>query len=94
MDLARYIQKLGNIKYECGVPLSSLCTFKIGGPADIVVKPSTRDELVLSVSEVIKCNIPYLVIGNGSNLLFDDDGTADNELIKMINDFLARKMGK
>jgi len=74
MDLARYIKKLGNIKYECGVPLSSLCTFKIGGPADIVVKPSTRDELVLSVSEAIKCNIPYLVIGNGSNLLFDDDG--------------------
>lgn len=74
MDLARYIQKLGNIKYECGVPLSSLCTFKIGGPAEIVVRPITREELVLSVAEAIECGVPYIVIGNGSNLLFDDDG--------------------
>lgn len=29
-----------------------------------------------------------------TNLLFDDDGTADDELIEIINDFLDRKMGK
>ncbi len=74
MDLARYMKKLGNIKHERGVPLSSLCTFKIGGPADIVVRPQTRDELVLSVSAAIDCGVPYLIIGNGSNMLFDDAG--------------------
>ena len=74
MDLARYREKLGNIKHERGVPLSSLCTFKIGGPAEVVVRPTTREELVLSVAEAIECGVPYLVIGNGSNLLFDDAG--------------------
>ena len=76
MDLARYTEKLGNIKYECGVPLSSLCTFKIGGPADAVVRPQSRDELVFAVEAAVDADVPYIVIGNGSNILFDDDGFA------------------
>lgn len=81
MDLARYREKLGNVKYERGVPLSSLCTFKIGGPADIVVRPRTRDELVLSVSAALDCGVPYLIVGNGSNILFDDEGFCGSVIV-------------
>ena len=49
-------------------------TFRIGGPADCFVTPHTSRE----VSEVIrlcrKAQIPWYILGNGSNLLVSDKG--------------------
>ena len=54
--------------------MSSHCTFRAGGTAKYYVIPDeykkVRDVLRLCVEE----NIPYYVIGNGSNLLVQDDG--------------------
>lgn len=55
-------------------PMSNHTSFRIGGPADVFVIPKSRDKL-LSVLELCKkLNIPYYVIGNGSNLLVRDGG--------------------
>ena len=49
-------------------------TFHIGGPADYFVMPSDVDE-VQAVTRLCKQeNIPYYVVGNGSNLLVGDKG--------------------
>lgn len=49
-------------------------TFKIGGNARLVVYPQNEEQ----ISELVKCakaeNIRLIAIGNGSNLLVDDDG--------------------
>jgi len=55
-------------------PLSRHCTWRIGGPADFLVEPSSETQIreILIFCRVKE--IPYIVIGKGSNLLFSDDG--------------------
>jgi len=56
------------------VKLSHHCTFKVGGPADLIVLALSAEELKLAVALAVKLKIPYLVIGGGSNVFFDDKG--------------------
>ena len=55
-------------------PMSKHTSFKIGGPADIFVKPRNIDELKNIIEIAKQNNIPITVIGNGSNLLVKDGG--------------------
>jgi len=55
-------------------PLSRYCTFKIGGPADLLVEAKNPTQLVEIVKLAHKLKLRYLVIGSASNLLFDDAG--------------------
>lgn len=61
-----------NIKID--EPMKKHISFRVGGPADILVKPNTEEELSALVKLIKKENIPYLIIGNGSNLLVKDGG--------------------
>ena len=56
------------------VPLSRYCTFKIGGPADLLIEAKNPTQLVEVIKLANKLKLRYLVIGAGSNLLFDDSG--------------------
>lgn len=49
-------------------------TFKIGGPADLYVIPNSEEELIHAIQVCKQENVPYYVIGNGSNLLVTDKG--------------------
>ena len=53
-------------------PMSKHTSFKIGGPADIFVKPKNVDELKNLIKLAKENNIQITVIGNGSNLLVKD----------------------
>lgn len=55
-------------------PMKNHTTFKIGGPADILVQPGNIEEVeeTLKVCKAEDC--PLTVIGNGSNLLVRDGG--------------------
>ena len=49
-------------------------TFRIGGPADFFLLPSTVDE-VRGILEICREEeLPYFILGNGSNLLVSDKG--------------------
>ena len=67
-------EKLGifNIKYS--EPMSEHTSFKVGGPADVFIEPSNVEELKKALAFVRQHNIPYYVIGNGTNLLIGDKG--------------------
>ena len=54
--------------------MSKHISFRVGGPADILVKPSSEDQIKDILTFAKKENIPYLIIGNGSNLLVRDGG--------------------
>ncbi|GAB3617230.1 UDP-N-acetylmuramate dehydrogenase [Okibacterium endophyticum] len=54
--------------------LAQFTTFRVGGPAEQVVTPSTRDELVDTVLSLWGSGQEPLVVGGGSNLLVSDDG--------------------
>lgn len=55
-------------------PMKKYTTFRVGGPADIMVKPSTIEEIQFVVATCKENGVPYYVMGNGSNLLVDDLG--------------------
>ena len=55
-------------------PMSEHTTFKIGGAADILIFPSTIDELVNVLKLINEMKIPCTILGNGSNVLVRDNG--------------------
>lgn len=49
-------------------------TFRIGGSADVMIMPNTEEEIVEIIALSNKHNIPYTIVGNGSNILVTDKG--------------------
>ena len=49
-------------------------SFKIGGNADFMVFPENVDEIKNIIALCNKNNTPYLIMGNGSNMLVSDEG--------------------
>ena len=66
------IQKINKTQIYLNEPMSKHTSFKIGGPADIFVKPKNIDELKCILKVANENNIPVTIIGNGSNLLVRD----------------------
>jgi len=56
------------------VPLASLTSFRVGGPAEWYVAPKQLDELKASFEWAIAQALPITVLGAGSNLLISDRG--------------------
>lgn len=54
-------------------PMKLHTTFRVGGPADVLVTPDT-ERLPEVIALCKKHHLPYYVIGNGSNLLVGDKG--------------------
>lgn len=49
-------------------------SFKAGGRADLLVTPRNTDELIYTLGVLNAEHMPYMVIGNGSNILVKDGG--------------------
>lgn len=62
------------INLKLDEPMSEHTTFRIGGPAKIVLFPSDCEQFVDAVTTARDSGGKYIVIGNGSDLLFDDRG--------------------
>ncbi|ACL76628.1 UDP-N-acetylmuramate dehydrogenase [Ruminiclostridium cellulolyticum] len=73
-----FVQKLVSVTGKDGVsvnePMSAHTSFKIGGPADIMTYPENSTQLGNIIRECIKSNMPFMVMGNGTNLLVSDKG--------------------
>ncbi len=54
--------------------LARHCSWKIGGPADLLVEAETTEQVSNLIAFVRARQIPLVVIGQGTNLLFDDAG--------------------
>lgn len=68
------IKKIESSKVFKNEPMKKHTSFRIGGNADIYVKPDNIDDIQYIVQFAQKNNIPLLVVGNGSNLLVKDNG--------------------
>ncbi len=54
--------------------MSRYTSLRIGGPADYFVTATSRDALIGAVRAARRLEVPFLVIGNGTNLLVGDGG--------------------
>lgn len=77
--MKRDIQDHFPLLYESGhllfdQPLAERSSFKIGGPADVLALPHTQKELIELLAYALQQQIPYFILGRGSNLLISDKG--------------------
>ncbi len=61
-------------KIQYNVPMKNYTSFKIGGPAECLIKVQTIEEVQEILQIVHQNNIPLTIIGNGSNILVSDKG--------------------
>lgn len=55
-------------------PMKLHTTFRIGGPADLLVRPHSPEELVRVLDTCTFADVPVTIVGNGSDLLVGDRG--------------------
>jgi UDP-N-acetylmuramate--alanine ligase len=55
-------------------PLAKRTTLRVGGPADIFVEPSSESDLAVILKWCRERNLPFTLLGRGSNLLVRDGG--------------------
>lgn len=65
---------LGSDNVKLQEPMSKHTTFRIGGPADFYLCPHSTKEVQQTVQICKEENLPYFILGNGSNLLVSDKG--------------------
>lgn len=69
-----YRKLLGEKNVRQSEPMNKHTTFRIGGNADIFVTPETESQIVNCIKLARNNNIPFYIVGNGSNLLVKDKG--------------------
>lgn len=55
-------------------PLGQYTSARVGGAADVLVFPKTSKEVIASVRLANELNIPYFIMGSGSNTIVRDGG--------------------
>lgn len=70
----KFASIVGDDNIRIGEPMSLHTTFQVGGPADYFVMPGNSKEVKKAIELCKKEDIPYYIIGNGSNLIVRDQG--------------------
>lgn len=83
-EIENIIDEKDRILYD--EPMKKHTTVKVGGVADVVVLPKNVEEIKSLLSFAKKNDIPYYVIGCGSNLIVTDD-EIHALIIKITNKF-------
>lgn len=91
----------GDIEVRENERMSRHTTFAIGGPADLFILPKTADALQCALGVLRERHMPFLVMGNGSNMLVADAGirgavvctTAMNQIVSGDDGSLTAEAG-
>jgi UDP-N-acetylmuramate dehydrogenase len=67
-------QAFGPDRVRRNAPLAPLTTFKVGGPADLLIETHTSDEIVRAVALARDAGVAVTILGGGSNVLIADAG--------------------
>lgn len=68
------VERIDEKRVLCEEPMRSHTTFRVGGPADYFVMPENIKEVQDILALCKQKEVPYYIVGNGSNLLVSDKG--------------------
>ena len=76
LNTSSLFQALKNYGITCSeiAPMSKYTSMQVGGTASVIAFVSNAQELIAAVREAKNQCIKYVVIGNGSNVIFSDSG--------------------
>lgn len=72
ITLARGV--VGDNNAKINEPMSLHTTFRVGGPAELYLTPESVSQLAALIKLFRQLGVPYMIIGNGSNILVGDNG--------------------
>ena len=72
--VAALAARFGGERVKADVALAPFTTFRVGGPADVLLETRTAQELIDAVRIARARQAPVRVIGGGSNVLISDEG--------------------
>ncbi|MBQ3723967.1 MAG: UDP-N-acetylmuramate dehydrogenase [Oscillospiraceae bacterium] len=74
-DLDKQIKKqLPGLDYRAEEPMAGHISFRVGGPAKRMAFPRSGEELTALLALAEACRARTIVLGNGTNVLFTDEG--------------------
>lgn len=69
-----FLEKAFPGQFQIHVPMAQYTTFRVGGPADILVSPNSQEEVCTLLAAIQAEQVPCTILGNGSNVLVLDKG--------------------
>ena len=70
----KFCREFGSDRVLLEEPMKRHTTFRIGGPAEVFVMPGNLEEMQRILEICRTEDLPYFILGNGSNLLVSDRG--------------------
>ncbi len=89
-EITKFVD-IDSIKFN--EPMKNHTSFRVGGLADVLVKPKSEEEIINLIKYLKENTIPYFVMGNGSNLLVKDGGIR-GVVIKISKEFSCFKIDR
>jgi len=76
VDLERLdaLARSGGLELVADAPMAPLTTLRVGGPADRLATAHSRDELLAVLRIARQAQVPWMVVGNGSDVVVADAG--------------------
>jgi len=84
------LRKIPELEIKIAEPLKNLCSFRIGGPADILL-PKNEQELTELLNVLKAEGVKPLILGNGTNMLFSDEGLS-RPIIRLGSNFAGMEL--
>ena len=75
-----------SLPFTENVGLKDYCTLGIGGPARFFLEVRSIEQMQEAIAYCSNRNLPFMVIGKGSNCLFDDLGVDGAVLLNKIGE--------
>ena len=85
MQLEKFLRKE---QFIFSAPMSEHTTFKIGGAADVLIFPSSAEEVSKIFKLIDLFSLPCTILGNGSNVLIRDKGIR-GAVVKFTEEFFG-----
>ena len=68
------LQEIFGERLQEGVHMNNYTTTKVGGPVTGLISINSASEMEFALTNLWKLNVPYYILGSGSNLLISDRG--------------------
>ncbi|MGO9312034.1 MAG: UDP-N-acetylenolpyruvoylglucosamine reductase, partial [Syntrophobacteraceae bacterium] len=69
MNISSALERVPDVEFLLDEPLARHTTFRVGGPVRLLARPRSQSALCALLEQVRDSDIPFVVLGGGSNVL-------------------------